>query len=278
MAFMCATLQKRGVTDLISSSGGNAGLAASAAGRKLGMRVRVIVPETTKKIMLDKIKAEGAEVEVHGANWNAADERARQLVAESDHAAYVPPYEDPLLWEGHSSLVDELAMAGVKPDAIVLSVGGGGLLCGVIIGLQRHGWDDVTVLTAETEGAACFARAHRAGSAVRLDGITSVATSLGALQASDTAIRLAQEHPTWAYTVTDYEAVSACASLLDDHRVLVEPACGAALALLYSEKQRQAIAPFAGKTVVVIVCGGGGVNADILDQWKRDVLLKDDKS
>lgn len=72
--------------------------------------------------------------------------------------------------------------------------------------------------------------------------------------------------------------MSACASLLDDHRVLVEPACGAALALLYSEKQRQAIAPFAGKTVVVIVCGGGGVNADILDQWKRDVLLKDDKS
>eukprot|EP00962_Isochrysis_galbana_P037753 scaffold13266_cov147-Isochrysis_galbana.AAC.2 len=108
MAFMCATLQARGVTDLVSSSGGNAGLAASAAGRKLGMRVRVIVPETTKKIMLDKIKAEGADVEVHGANWNAADERARQLVAESDAAAYVPPYEDPLLWEGHSSIIDEL--------------------------------------------------------------------------------------------------------------------------------------------------------------------------
>jgi hypothetical protein len=108
MAFMCATLQARGTTDLISSSGGNAGLAASAAGRKLGMRVRVIVPTTTKKIMLDKIKAEGAEVEMHGVNWNAADVRARQLVAQSDAAAYVPPYEDPLLWEGHSSIVDEL--------------------------------------------------------------------------------------------------------------------------------------------------------------------------
>jgi L-serine/L-threonine ammonia-lyase len=78
MAFMCATLQAKGVTDLISSSGGNAGLAASAAGRKLGMRVRVVVPETTKKIMIDKIKAEGAEVEVHGANWNAADVRYHQ--------------------------------------------------------------------------------------------------------------------------------------------------------------------------------------------------------
>ena len=77
MAYMCATLQSRGVTDLISSSGGNAGLAASAAGRKLGMRVRVVVPTTTKPIMIEKMRAHGAEVEVHGANWNAADELAR---------------------------------------------------------------------------------------------------------------------------------------------------------------------------------------------------------
>lgn len=81
-----------------------------------------------------------------------------------------------------------------------------------------------------------------------------------------------QEHPTTACTVTDAEAVSACVSLLDDHRVLVEPACGAALALLYSERRRGALAHFKGKTVVVIVCGGGGVNAEILDQWKRHVL------
>jgi L-serine/L-threonine ammonia-lyase len=72
--------------------------------------------------------------------------------------------------------------------------------------------------------------------------------------------------------VSDAEAVSACVSLLDDHRVLVEPACGAALALLYSERRRNALAPFKGKTVVVIVCGGGGVNTEILEQWKRDFL------
>jgi hypothetical protein len=80
----------------------------------------------------------------------------------------------------------------VKPDAIVLSVGGGGLLCGVITGLQRHGWYSVQVVTVETDGAASFARALEAGAPVRLDGITSIATSLGALQASETAVRLAQ--------------------------------------------------------------------------------------
>jgi len=71
--------------------------------------------------------------------------------------------------------------------------------------------------------------------------------------------------------VTDTEAVGACASLLDDHRLLVEPACGAALALLYSDRQRE---KFAGlESVVVIVCGGSGVNWQVMDEWKQEFLF-----
>ena len=64
MAFMCATLKERGVTSLICSSGGNAGHAVAAMGRRLGMTVRVIVPTTTKQIMLEKIKAQDADHEL----------------------------------------------------------------------------------------------------------------------------------------------------------------------------------------------------------------------
>eukprot|EP00965_Chrysotila_dentata_P185957 6139560-Pleurochrysis_carterae.AAC.2 len=103
MAYMCSQLQKQGVSRLISSSGGNAGLAAATMGRKLGMAVRVVVPTTTKPLMLERIRAQQAEVRVHGANWNEADGLARDMVAKEETAAYVPPYEDPLLWEGHSS-------------------------------------------------------------------------------------------------------------------------------------------------------------------------------
>ena len=97
------------------------------------------------------------------------------------------------------------APRGLKPvhrvaaGAIVASVGGGGLYCGLVTGLKRHGWDDVPVLTAETDGAACFAAALAAGGEpTRLEAITSVATSLGALQASPTALALARAHPTEA--------------------------------------------------------------------------------
>ena len=69
---------------------------------------------------------------MHGDNWNAADALARQLVAEDSSAAYIPPYDHPLLWEGHSTLVDELVEEmAERPAAIVASVGGGGLVCGI---------------------------------------------------------------------------------------------------------------------------------------------------
>ena len=226
MAYMCAELSKQGVTSLICSSGGNAGHAVAAMGRRLCMSVKVIVPLTTKQIMLDKIRAQGADVTVHGANWNEADELARELVSADPAAEYIPPYEHELLWTGHSSIIDELADVGERPGAVVASVGGGGLLNGLFLGLGRHGWDDVRVISAETDGANCFAAAVAAGEPVKLDAITSVATSLGALQCSPTTVRLSREHPTDVCTVSDAEAVAACSLLLDEHRLLVEPACG----------------------------------------------------
>lgn len=91
MAHLCSTLKQTGVSSLICSSGGNAGLAVAAMARKLEMSAHVIVPETTKAIMLDKIRAHGAHVTVHGANWNEADKLARSLLAEDQGAEYIPP-------------------------------------------------------------------------------------------------------------------------------------------------------------------------------------------
>jgi len=268
MAYMCAQLRDRGAKSVICSSGGNAGHAVAAMGRRLDMTVRVIVPTTTKQIMLDKIRAQGADVQVHGANWNEADILARSLVDADTTAEYIPPYEHELLWQGHSSIIDEVAESGERPGAIIASVGGGGLLNGVFLGLQRHGWDDVRVVSAETHGANCFAAAVAAGIPTRLEAITSVATSLGALQCSPTTLELSRQHPTDVCTVSDTEAVAACAHLLDEHRVLVEPACGAALALLHAERYRLLFSRH--ESIVLVVCGGSGVDWSIMEQWRRD--------
>ena len=146
-------------------------------------------------------------------------------------------------------------------------MGGGGLLSGVVEGLQRHGWTDLPLLALETEGADSLAQAMRAGHLVELPAITSIATSLGAKQICAQALHCSQNHPIQPIVVSDQTAVSACLHFLADHRLLVEPACGASLAALY-EKIPQ-LDPF--QSILVIVCGGATATLSQLQQWSQDL-------
>ena len=259
----CTTHQARGAKGFLSSSGGNAGLAVAHAGRKLGLPVRVVVPQTTSVRALELLRQEGAELIVHGASWQEAHAHAQALQRPDE--AFIHPFDDPLLWEGHASLVAEVAQAGFKPDAVVLSVGGGGLFSGVVHGLHQQGWTDVPVLAVETTGAASFNAALQAGCAVSLDAIHSVATSLGAKQVCAEALRWAAQHPVQSHTVSDRQAVQACLNFLEDHRVLVEPACGASLAL--ADLPDRPLAAFG--RVLMVVCGGATATTSQLQDWAR---------
>lgn len=259
----CTEYQRRGAQRFIASSGGNAGIAAAYSGRKLGVPVLVVVPESSSPRARALIAREGATVLVHGASFHEAHAHALSLVGVGD--AFIHPYDDPLLWEGHASMIDEIAASGVKPDAVVLSVGGGGLLAGVIAGLRRQGWDDVPVIAVETAGADAFAQSVLAGRQVELAAITSIATSLGARSIAPHTLQLATEHPVRSHVVSDNDAVQGCMRFMDDQRVVVEPACGAALAIAYQ-------APTLLKAfdnVVVIVCGGVTATVAQLEQWSE---------
>jgi L-serine/L-threonine ammonia-lyase len=264
----CSVYAARGARRFISSSGGNAGIACAYAGRKLGIAVTVVVPETASARALELIRAEQAELIVQGASFQEANEYAQSLLTAQD--AFIHPFDDPLLWEGHASMIDEVIAAGVTPDAVVLSVGGGGLLCGVVQGLQRHGLTDVPVFAAETAGAASLAAAIAAGELVALPGITSIATSLGARKVAQAAFDATRAHPVCSTVVTDRAAVEACLRFIDDQRVVVEPACGAALAVAYHGAQ---LAGF--RHVLVIVCGGVTATVAQLHHWAAQLPADD---
>lgn len=257
----CETQRARGARRFVSSSGGNAGLAVAYAGRRLAVPVVVVVPETTSARARQLLRQEEAEVIVQGASWQEANEFAVSLVGPDD--AFIHPFDDPLLWQGHATLVDEVARSGLVPDAVVLSVGGGGLLSGVAEGLQRNGWGQLPIVAVETEGAASFQAALKAGRTVELERITSIATSLGAKRVCEQALRWAQQRPLRSVVVSDRSALAACERFLDDHRLLVEPACGASLALVY---ERAAELEGFG-TVLVVVCGGATATIDQIRQW-----------
>lgn len=259
----CTEYVSRGARRLVSSSGGNAGLAVAYAGRSMGVPVTVVVPQTTSERAKELLRLEDAEVIVHGASWQEANELALSLVGPTD--AFLHPFDDPLLWQGHATVIDEVARAGLKPDAVVLSVGGGGLLSGVAQGLHRNSWPDVPIIAVETEGAASFHASAKAGHAVQLEQINSIATSLGAKRVCEQAVKWSKEHTIHSVLVSDKNAVDACERFLSDHRVLVEPACGASLALAYENSP--ALAPF--KTVLVIVCGGATATVDQIRRWTK---------
>ncbi len=274
MGAACLAAAERGARRLVCASGGNAGLAVAAAGRALGLPVTVVVFESAAPRAKELIAREGAELRIAGRDFAAAYAAAQDFVG--DDGAFIHPFDDPAVWRGNATLVDEIAAAGVRPGAVALSVGGGGLLAGVVEGMRAHGWADVPVLAAETEGAASFAAAVQAGRLVSLERIDTIAATLGATTVCARALELAQQHPITPWVVSDGEALDACLRFADDHRLLVEPACGAALAPVYAAAAPLAARPREGALegpVVVVVCGGAGVTLGQLEQWQSRLAL-----
>ena len=261
---LCQELVAEGKSQLVSSSGGNAGYAVAYVGRKLGVDVTVFVPTTTRPIFLEAIKSEGAKVKVQGDAWDEANQSAKEY-AEEIGAGFVPPFDHPSIWEGHSTLIDEVVTQCEKPDAVVVSVGGGGLAIGLLQGMHRHGWNEVPLFSVETEGAATLAMSIQHNKLVTLSSVNTIATSLGTRRVSSTIFEWTKRHTIIPLIVTDDASIQACRRFADDHRVLVEPACGAALSVIYNQAPELAMA----KSILVIVCGGIGISVNLLNDYYR---------
>ena len=222
---------------------------------------------------------------------------------------YVPPFDDERVWDGNATLVEELRkqMKGVgQPDAVICSVGGGGLFVGVAKGLERAscsnnsssssssttnadiGADDAglpawepgktKIIATETRGADSLNASLRAGSLITLDSITSIAISLGARRVAPQAFTYAHENPhiVKSLVLSDREAARACVRFADDERVMVEPACGVNVAVVYDEGLLrgclEGLGVWRGREtrVVVVVCGGSHVTVGKLVEWQKE--------
>ena len=260
----CEEYKRQGKSRFISSSGGNAGLAVAYAGRLLDIPVTVVVPQSTPLNARNLLEQEGAAVIVHGAVWAEANALAQSLL--DDTTAFLHPFDNPLLWSGHATLIDEVVRSGAQFDGVILSVGGGGLLSGVAEGMERNGLANVPIIAVETEGANCLARALVAGENIPMAAITSVATSLGANKVAEHAFEVARSRDVRSVVVSDLEALDAGEQFLRDHRVLVEPACGASLAVVYSQQRRRALDGI--KSPLVVVCGGATAALEMIREWR----------
>ena len=257
-AHTCSYYASKGAKGFISSSGGNAGIAVAHSGRKLRLPVTAVVPETTSARARELIELEGARLIVHGNVWSEANDYALSLATEE--IIYVHPFDNLLLWAGISTIVDEVVSEGVRPDAVILSVGGGSMLSGIAQGLEKHQLSHIPVYAVETGGTASLNASLNAGKRVRLDKLSGIATTLAASQVCENAFNVASRMKVRSLLVSDEEALKACRKFLDDHRVLTEPACGVSLSLIYDNKIQFSPAD----NVLVIVCGGASVTQEMI--------------
>ncbi len=262
---LCEKLYSEGKRIFVCASSSNAGYATAYAARLLGAKAIIVAPEGSPEEALSAIRLLDAEVIVHGAVWYDANDLALEMVRKDPKKAYVSSYDDPVLWSGHATMIDELAKQCPKPDVIVCSVGGGGLLSGVLEGLDRNGWSDVAVIGCGAYGANAFAASMEAGKLTRIPAATSIITCISAEIVTPRVMELRKTHDLRAYLTSDLSAVEACEHFLDDHRLLVDPSCGVSLAALYENT------PLLGdaKSVVSIVCGGVGIKMAKLRKMRR---------
>lgn len=231
---------------VIVASGGNAGIATAAAARELGVRCEVFVPEVSSPAKRAKLAALGAEVVVTGAAYSDALQaclaRQQQTGALLTHA-----YDQLEVVVGAGTLALEIEQQAGLPDAVLVSVGGGGLIAGIASWFEQR----ARVVALEPELAPTLFRAREAGQPVDVSVGGIAADSLGAKRIGDLGWAATQAHVRDALLLSDDAIRAAQLWLWRELRLAVEPAAALPLAALHSG----AYVPRPDEKVCLIICG-----------------------
>ena len=252
MLALNASERRRGV---VAVSGGNHAQAVAYAARALNLRSLILMPEFTPGNYLSATRSYGAEIRL----TRTLAEAFREIpFYESEGWTYIHPFDDPQVIAGQATIALEILEDLPEVTDVVVSIGGGGLAGGIASGLKALK-PDVRIWGVETEGAESMASALAAGCVVELPAVTSIARTLGAPAVSETTLALAQKYLEGVIVVSDAEAIEALFVLLEQAKVLTEPAASCTLAAA-----RRLRTKFSKQSnVVLILCGGNVALEDL---------------
>ncbi len=250
VAHLTAEERERG---LVAVSAGNHAQAIAFAATAAGVRSTVVMPETAPRAKVEASRRYGAEVILHGTVYDAFD-KAEELRRERG-LVYVHPFDDPHIIAGQGTVGVEIVEDLPDLDAVVVCVGGGGLIAGIATAVKalRPG---VRVVGVEPTGAACVTEGLARGEAVFLDGVDTIADGLATPTTGELVLEHVRAYVDDIVLVDDAEIVAGIGFLLERAKLLAEPAGAAATAALLAGK----VDLPEGSRVAVTVSGG---NIDI---------------
>ena len=231
---------------VIVASGGNAGIATAAAAKELGVPCEVFVPEVSSPAKRARLAALGARVVVTGAAY--ADALQACLARQQETGALLThAYDQPEVLTGAGTMALEIERQGGLPDAVLVSVGGGGLIGGVASWFEQRS----RVVALEPELAPTLFKAREAGEPVDVAISGIAADSLGAKRIGSLAWDATQAHVRDALLLSDESIRAAQLWLWNELKLAVEPAAALPLAALHSGRY----VPRTDEKVCLIICG-----------------------
>ncbi len=238
---------------VITASAGNHGMAVAYAAERFGMAATVCVPASGNQAKVRAIRRLGARIIAEGADFQAAMDNATRI-ARDEQLTFVHAYDDVDVVAGQATLGMELLLQPQPFDAVLVPIGGGGLLGGVSLAIKRHR-PDVKVYGVAMSGADSMVRSLDAGRVVALDEVRTIADGLSPSHPSELTLSLVQRFVDDVVVIDDEDLYGALHLLLFEEHLVVEPSGAATLAAL----MRFGPGRFGQKPVAVL---SGGFCAD----------------
>jgi len=257
--------KKRGV---IAASAGNHAQALAYQGKLLGIPATVVMPKFAPLLKITNCQKIGATVVLHGDDFGEARARADEIAKEKG-LAYIDGYDNPAIIAGQGTMGLEITEQIPDADAIIIPVGGAGLLAGVSLAVKSVR-RTVKIVAVEAENVASFSAALHAGKPTKITMRPTLADGLAIPQVGANAFHIARPLVDAVVTVTEQEIALAILRLIELEKSVVEGAAATTLAACISAKLKD----LAGRRVVLLLCGGN-IDPNVLSRVIEGGLVAD---
>lgn len=238
----------RGVT---TASGGNHGLAVARAARLANVPATIFVPTNVAPAKVEKLRKWGATVEIVGAIWNETNLYALKF-AEETGCAYFHPFADPFVLAGQGTVALELLEDKPDLDAVLIAIGGGGLITGMSVALKALK-PSIRIIGIEPTGSPTFQASMAAGRVVRLESVSTRIATMACAETDPGVFATAQHLIDEIVLLDDDEMLDAARWLWFEMGLAADLSGAAALAAL----RKGRVSFPRGSNVCALVCGAG---------------------
>jgi len=219
---------------VVAASAGNHAQGVAYHATKRGIRALIVMPLATPLVKVTATRNFGAEVILHGANYDEACAEATRI-CEAEGMTFIHPFDDALVMAGQGTIGLELLEQVPELQAVVVPIGGGGLIGGIACAIKESR-PDIRVIGVQTSRLPSMAAAVEQHHPVTLDSATTIADGIAVRRAGDVTFPVVDKYVDEIVTVDEDEIASAILVLLEREKTLAEGAGATALAALIQKK------------------------------------------